>query len=151
MLFCHTGMWDEYGSYTWHLFMRNGLPASSPSREGKGVEGSTYQLIAGRASPSNSRVRECVLVELKSMSWKLSWLLRFSALGWGRSLHERTWNLPERRTAVVMSQLPFPPSCSRFLGVAKQCSHFSCHTQVKWLYLLLSRQHMFLWCDPLLD
>ena len=133
-------------------FWRGGLAASCPSCEGKGVEGSTYQLTAGkRASPSNSRVSECGLVVLKSPSWKLPWLLSFSAVAGGRSLHKQTWNLPEVWAAVMTSWLPLLPSCSSFLGVAKQRSHFSCHTQVKWLHLLLSSQHMLLWCDPLLD
>lgn len=43
------------------------------------------------------------------------------------------------------------PLSSLFLGVAKQRSHFSCHSQVKWLHLLLSSHHKLLWCDPLLE
>lgn len=120
-------------------------PFAAPVRE-------MSQLTAcKRASLSNSRLAECGLVVLKSPSWKLPWLLSSSSVAEGRRLHEQTWNLPEAWTAVVTLWLPLLASCSPFLEVAKQRSHFSCHTQVKWLHLLLSSQHMLLWCDPLLD
>lgn len=83
-------------------FWRDGRAVSCPSCEGKGVEGSTCQLtVCKRASPSNSGVGECGLVVLKSPSWKLPWLLSFSAVSGGRSLHEQTWNLPEGWAVVV--------------------------------------------------
>lgn len=98
-------------------FWRGGLAASCPSCEGKGVEDSTHQLTAcKKASPPNSRVGECGLVVLKSPSWKLPWLLSFSALAGGRSLHDQTWDLPEGWAAVVTLWLPLLPLCSPFFG-----------------------------------
>ena len=98
-------------------FWRCGLFASCPLCEEKGVEGSTCQLVAGkRASLSNSRVDGCGIVVLKSPSWKIPWLVCFSAVVGGRSLHQQTWNLPEGWAAVVTSWLPLFPSHSPVLG-----------------------------------
>lgn len=65
-----------------------------------------------------------------------------------RNLDKETWNVPGGWAAVPSPLFIHTPL---FLGVAKQRSRFSCHSQVKWLHLLLSSQHMLLWCDPLLE
>lgn len=127
------------------------LPHGSHMREMSlyETEGSTHWFSAGeRASPSNPCIGDCSTKEPKLKTCLVS---SFSVIARVRSQCMQTWNLPGRVSSRG-DLVAFPSSfVLPFFGVAKQHSHFCCHVQVKWLHLLLSSQHMLLWCDPLLD